>query len=123
MNILETVGKYVSDANTPGLTLVVVPRGFDLQSSNSSPSPDIYQLDNDSTTDRDKLRQIRAEAVASNQMRVLFVVDIDPEHTKLAMEVDIVLSVNFGPAMGSVKVHKYRMRMDNPKDTYFIYEA
>ena len=123
MNILETVGKYVSDANTPGLTLVVVPRGFDLQSSNSSPSPDIYQLDNDSTTDRDKLRQIRAEAVANNQMRVLFVVDIEPEYTRLATEADIVLSVNFGPAQGSVKVHKYRMRMDNPKDTYFIYEA
>lgn len=123
MNILETVGKYVSDANTPGLALVVVPRGFDLQSSKTSPSPDIYQLDNDSITDRDKLRQIRAEAVAINQMRVLFVVDIDPEFTKLAMEADIVLSVNFGPAQGSVKVHKYRMRLDNPKDTYFIYEA
>lgn len=123
MNILETIGKYVTDAKASGLALVVVPRGFDLQSSNTSPSPDIYQLDNDSTTDRDKLRQIRAEAVEQHQMRVLFVVDIDPELSRLGFEADIILSVNFGPARGSVKVHKYRMRLDKPKDTYFIYEA
>lgn len=123
MNILETIGKYVTDAKASGLALVVVPRGFDLQSSNTSPSPDIYQLDNDSTTDRDKLRQIRAEAVEQHQMRVLFVVDIDPELSRLGFEADIILSVNFGPAQGSVKVHKYRMRLDKPKDTYFIYEA
>lgn len=122
MNILETVGQYVAVATEPGLTLVFVPAGLKMNRGLGQETPAVYHVESDSDEERQKLRQMRAEAVDANQMRVLFVEGVGPER-KLDYEADMVLSVEFGIDNGWVRCHKLRSVERKPLDTVFIYEA
>lgn len=124
MNILETVGKYATDFNSPGVMLVYVPRELNLDGG-AVQTPDIFSVSGDNQTDRGRLRQMRAEALEANQLRILFVANMGvPGHfTAFDQEVDVTLSVEFGVTNGWVKVKKFRSVNEKPKDTAFIYEA
>lgn len=124
MNILETVGKYAADFNNPGLMLVYVPRELNLDGGGVQ-TPGIFDVSGDSQTDHSRLRQIRAEAVEMNQLRILFVANmgVPSDFTSLDTEADVALAVQFGIAQGCVKVNKFRAALEKPKDTYFIYEV
>ncbi|ANZ48516.1 hypothetical protein BIZ78_gp059 [Erwinia phage vB_EamM_Caitlin] len=124
MNILETVGKYAADFNNPGVMLVYVPRELNLDGGGVQ-TPGIFDVSGDNQFDRTRLRQIRAEAMEANQLRILFVASmgVPGDFTPLDQEVDVTLSVEFGVSAGWVKVIKFRSVEEKPKDTAFIYEA
>lgn len=122
MNILETVGKYVACVTEPGLILVFVPVGLKMNTSPGVETPGVFHFENDSAEELQKLRQIRAEAVEANQIRVLHVSGVGPER-RLDNEADMVLSVEFGIDSGWVRCHKFRGAEQKPLDTVFIYEA
>lgn len=123
MNILETVGKYAADYNRAGLMLVFVPK-MDLKSQGAEESATIYTLDGREDQERRKLREIRDQAVAVGQFRVLFILDKDEQRRdRYDAEADVVLHVKFDVTGGVVKVRKARALDVPPKDTYFLYEA
>lgn len=124
MNILERVGQYAADFNNPGVLLVYVPGELNLHSGGSV-TPGIFNASGDSQFDRTRLRQIRAEAIEANQLRILFIASYPGagNFTSLDTEVDVVLSVEFGVTSGVVKVVKFRAVEEKPKDTTFTYEA
>lgn len=123
MNILETVGKYAADYNRAGLMLVFVPK-MDLKSQSAVESASIYTLDGREWQERRKLREIRDQAVAVGQLRVLFILDKDDQRRdRYDVEADVVLHVKFDVTGGVVKVRKARALDVSPKDTYFLYEA
>ncbi|QVW28735.1 hypothetical protein pEaSNUABM8_00238 [Erwinia phage pEa_SNUABM_8] len=122
MNISTTVAQYLADFARPGLTLVSVPATLDLRIDGAPETPTLYSLSGDYLEVRRRLGKIRAEAVAENQMRVLYI-DNTYDAGRLDQEADVVLAVSFGMDSGKVEVKKYRGAEEKPKDTYFIYEA
>ncbi|ANZ48793.1 hypothetical protein BIZ83_gp060 [Erwinia phage vB_EamM_ChrisDB] len=121
MNILETIGKYAADFNNPGVMLVFVPRDLNMDAAGPQ-KPGVFDATGDSRFDCTRLRNIRAEAVETNQLRILFIAS-GTGGSLLENEVDVSLSVEFGMTSGWVKVQKFRSVAEKPKDTVFIYEA